>query len=94
MPASGIEIGEVCGLFDELFAAMTPVPLQGRDFTTNGEFTVGAGDTVPFVLTAAHAAKGSQKRSTPIMAATNPAGNGTTDTRWAFIRGIPVMGKR
>jgi len=28
----------------------TPVPLQGRDFTTNGEFTVGAGDTVPFVL--------------------------------------------
>jgi GH15 family glucan-1,4-alpha-glucosidase len=28
----------------------TPVSLQGRDFTTNGEFRVGAGDTVPFVL--------------------------------------------
>jgi Domain of unknown function (DUF5911) len=28
----------------------TPVPLQGRDFTTNGEFTVGAGDTVPFIF--------------------------------------------
>jgi GH15 family glucan-1,4-alpha-glucosidase len=29
----------------------TPVPLQGQDFTTVGEFTISAGDTVPFVLT-------------------------------------------
>ncbi len=28
----------------------TPVPLEGRDFTTVGEFTVGAGEMVPFVL--------------------------------------------
>jgi GH15 family glucan-1,4-alpha-glucosidase len=28
----------------------TPVPLYGRDFATHGEFTVAAGDTVPFVL--------------------------------------------
>jgi GH15 family glucan-1,4-alpha-glucosidase len=28
----------------------TPVPLYGRDFATHGEFTVGAGDAVPFVL--------------------------------------------
>jgi GH15 family glucan-1,4-alpha-glucosidase len=28
----------------------TPVPLYGRDFVTTGEFTVGAGDVVPFVL--------------------------------------------
>jgi GH15 family glucan-1,4-alpha-glucosidase len=37
----------------------TPAPLTGRDFTTYSEFTVGAGDRVPFVLTWApsHAAK-------------------------------------
>jgi len=29
----------------------TPVPLHGRDFTTYAEFTVAAGDRVPFVLT-------------------------------------------
>lgn len=28
----------------------TPVPLYGRDFATHGEFSVGAGDVVPFVL--------------------------------------------
>ena len=28
----------------------TPVPFEGRDFTTVGEFTVEAGDVVPFVL--------------------------------------------
>jgi GH15 family glucan-1,4-alpha-glucosidase len=29
----------------------TPAPLEGRDFATHSEFTVGAGDRVPFVLT-------------------------------------------
>lgn len=29
----------------------TPAPLQGRDFATHSEFTVGAGERVPFVLT-------------------------------------------
>ncbi len=29
----------------------TPVPLQGRDFTTLAEFTVAAGERVPFTLT-------------------------------------------
>jgi GH15 family glucan-1,4-alpha-glucosidase len=29
----------------------TPVPLRGEDFTTRGEFTVAAGEHVPFVLT-------------------------------------------
>jgi GH15 family glucan-1,4-alpha-glucosidase len=29
----------------------TTVPLRGEDFTTVGEFTVGAGETVPFSLT-------------------------------------------
>ena len=28
----------------------TPVPLRGQDFTTSGEFAVGSGDVVPFVL--------------------------------------------
>jgi GH15 family glucan-1,4-alpha-glucosidase len=28
----------------------TPVPLRGEDLTTVGEFTVGAGETVPFVM--------------------------------------------
>jgi GH15 family glucan-1,4-alpha-glucosidase len=28
----------------------TPVPLRGRDYRTVGEFAVGAGETVPFVL--------------------------------------------
>jgi GH15 family glucan-1,4-alpha-glucosidase len=30
---------------------VTPVPLEGRDFSTVGEFTVAAGQTVPAVLT-------------------------------------------
>jgi GH15 family glucan-1,4-alpha-glucosidase len=34
----------------EMAVLRTPVPLQGRDFTTTGEFTVGTGDVVPFVL--------------------------------------------
>jgi GH15 family glucan-1,4-alpha-glucosidase len=34
----------------EMIVLRTSVPLQGRDFTTVGEFTVGAGDFVPFVL--------------------------------------------
>lgn len=36
----------------------TPVPLEGRDLTTFGDFTVSPGDRVPFVLThrASHAA--------------------------------------
>src|SRR6202035_3384596 len=29
----------------------TPVPLTGQNLTTVGEFTVAAGETVPFVLT-------------------------------------------
>jgi GH15 family glucan-1,4-alpha-glucosidase len=29
----------------------TPVPLVGRDFTTHSDFTVGAGERIPFVLT-------------------------------------------
>ena len=29
----------------------TPVPLEGRDFTTHADFTVSAGQRVPFVLT-------------------------------------------
>ena len=34
----------------EMAVLRTSVPLQGRDFTTVGEFTVGAGEVVPFVL--------------------------------------------
>jgi GH15 family glucan-1,4-alpha-glucosidase len=34
----------------EMVVLRTPVPLQGQDFTTVSEFTVGAGDVVPFVL--------------------------------------------
>src|SRR6185437_13035371 len=34
----------------EMVVLRTPVPLQGQDFTTTGEFTVGPGDAVPFVL--------------------------------------------
>jgi GH15 family glucan-1,4-alpha-glucosidase len=34
----------------EMIVLRTPAPLHGRDFTTVGEFTVGAGEVVPFVL--------------------------------------------
>ena len=34
----------------EMAVLRTSVPLQGRDFTTVGEFTIGAGEVVPFVL--------------------------------------------
>ena len=29
----------------------TPVHLRGKDMTTVGEFTIGRGETIPFVLT-------------------------------------------
>jgi GH15 family glucan-1,4-alpha-glucosidase len=35
----------------DMVTLRTPVPLRGRDLTTVGEFTVAAGDVVPFVLT-------------------------------------------
>ena len=35
----------------ERLALRTPVPLHGEDLTTVGEFTVSAGDRIPFVLT-------------------------------------------
>ncbi|MGO4683997.1 glycoside hydrolase family 15 protein [Hyphomicrobium sp. 2TAF46] len=34
----------------EMAILRTPIPLEGRDFTTVGEFTVNAGEVVPFVL--------------------------------------------
>jgi GH15 family glucan-1,4-alpha-glucosidase len=36
----------------------TPVRVRGKDMTTVGEFTVGQGDTIPFVLTYARSHKG------------------------------------
>src|SRR5215831_5558594 len=39
----------ICG--PDLVVLRTPVKLRGKDFTTVGEFTVAAGETVPFVLT-------------------------------------------
>jgi GH15 family glucan-1,4-alpha-glucosidase len=35
----------------DMVVLRTPVELRGKDFTTVGEFTVAAGETVPFVLT-------------------------------------------
>jgi GH15 family glucan-1,4-alpha-glucosidase len=35
----------------DMVTLQTPVELRGRDLTTVAEFTVGSGDTVPFVLT-------------------------------------------
>jgi hypothetical protein len=35
----------------DMVALRTPVRLRGKDFTTFGDFTVSAGETVPFVLT-------------------------------------------
>ncbi len=34
----------------DLVALRTPVKLHGRDMTTQSEFTIGAGETIPFVL--------------------------------------------
>jgi GH15 family glucan-1,4-alpha-glucosidase len=39
----------VCG--PDMTVLRTPVELRGKDLTTVGEFTVAAGETVPFVLT-------------------------------------------
>ncbi len=39
----------ICG--PDMVVLRTPVKLRGKDFTTVGEFTVAAGETVPFVLT-------------------------------------------
>jgi GH15 family glucan-1,4-alpha-glucosidase len=39
----------VCG--PDMVVLRTPVKLRGEDFTTIGEFTVAAGQTIPFVLT-------------------------------------------
>jgi GH15 family glucan-1,4-alpha-glucosidase len=35
----------------DMVALDTPVHLRGKDFTTIGEFTIGRGETIPFVLT-------------------------------------------
>ena len=34
----------------DLVVLRTPVPLRGVDFKTVGEFTISAGQTIPFVL--------------------------------------------
>jgi GH15 family glucan-1,4-alpha-glucosidase len=39
----------ICG--PDMVVLRTPVALRGKDLTTVAEFTVGAGETVPFVLT-------------------------------------------
>ena len=39
----------ICG--PDMVELRTPVKLRGKDFTTVGEFTVAAGETVPFILT-------------------------------------------
>src|SRR5262249_48805725 len=41
--------GVICG--PDMVVLRTPVKRRGKDFTTVGEFTVAAGETVPFVLT-------------------------------------------
>jgi GH15 family glucan-1,4-alpha-glucosidase len=51
LPAGG-GVSAVAG--PEMAVLRTPVPLRGEDFKTVGEFTVGAGETIPFVLS--HAA--------------------------------------
>jgi GH15 family glucan-1,4-alpha-glucosidase len=46
---SGGAWSAVCG--PDMVVLRTPVELRGKDLTTVGEFTVAAGETVPFVLT-------------------------------------------
>ena len=72
----------------DMVVLRTPVHLRGENLTTVGEFTVGEGDRVPFVLSyGAVASAACRRRSPPTRRCRTPKATGSEWTRKGRVHG-------